>query len=76
MTIRDGNASFAWATDNCRHSLGDGLDASFLSDEACSEGWFIGAMAGLCCQDLTGSHLPADFNYFKMQAQASMKLIE
>ena len=25
------------------------IDGSFLSDEACAEGWFTGTMAGLCC---------------------------
>ena len=47
--------------------MGAELDASFLSDEACMEGWFTGAMAGLCCQDLTGNHLAADFDYFIMR---------
>ena len=51
------------------HSLGPETDASFLSDEACMEGWFTGTMAGLCCQDLTGFHLPADFDYFSMHVQ-------
>ncbi len=41
------------------------VDGSFLSDEACVEGWFTGAMAGLCCQDLTGSGKSADFDWFK-----------
>ncbi|MGN1019053.1 MAG: hypothetical protein ACI4O7_01660 [Aristaeellaceae bacterium] len=40
------------------------VDASFLSDEACQEGWFTGAMACLCCQDLTAARLPADFDFF------------
>lgn len=49
--------------------MGDELDASFLSDEACNEGWFTGTTAGLCCQDLTGSRLPADFDFLKMNVQ-------
>ena len=64
MSVQDGTASFAWTADGLWHSMGDALDASFLSDEACREGWFTGAMAGLCCQDLTGGRLPADFDYF------------
>lgn len=44
--------------------IGDTFDCSFLSDEACEEGWFTGAMVGLCCQDLTGFGKHADFDYF------------
>jgi len=45
--------------------LGPVLDASKLSDEYCREGWFTGAMVGLCCQDLTGKHKAADFDFFE-----------
>jgi xylan 1,4-beta-xylosidase len=45
------------------HSVG----ASFLSDEACDQGWFTGAMIGLCTQDLTGAGLYADFDYFEVK---------
>ena len=69
ITVRDGYASFAWALDAQWHPMGDELDASFLSDEACNEGWFTGTTAGLCCQDLTGNRLPADFDFFKMNVQ-------
>lgn len=44
-----------------------GLDGSFLSDEACEEGWFTGAMAGICCQDLTGAGKYADFDWFEVK---------
>lgn len=44
------------------------LDASILSDEACNEGWFTGAMVGICCQDLTGFGTYADFDYFEYKA--------
>lgn len=43
------------------------FDASILSDEA-STGFspnFTGAFAGMCCQDLSGAQLPADFEYFE-----------
>ena len=40
-------------------------DVSFLSDEACDEGWFTGLMCGICCQDLTGAGKYADFDWFK-----------
>lgn len=46
-------------------NIGPVLDASTLSDEACQEGWFTGSFAGICCQDLTGFRMPADFDYFE-----------
>lgn len=45
-------------------TVGPVLDASILSDEACQEGWFTGAMIGICCQDLTGFRKFADFDWF------------
>lgn len=42
------------------------VDGSFLSDEACDEGWFTGSMAGICCQDLTGAGKFADFDWFEV----------
>ena len=48
-------------------NLASNLDGSFLSDEACAEGWFTGAMTGLCCQDLTGSGKYADFDWFEVK---------
>ncbi|MBE5832384.1 MAG: glycoside hydrolase family 43 protein [Butyrivibrio sp.] len=47
--------------------IGPMVDASFLSDEACDQGWFTGAMLGICTQDLTGSGLNADFDYFEVK---------
>ena len=45
--------------------IGTAFDCSFLSDEACDEGWFTGSMVGICCQDLTGFSKYADFNWFE-----------
>lgn len=50
------------------HKIGPVFDASILSDEACDEGWFTGAMVGICCQDLTGFGTYADFDYFEYKA--------
>ena len=47
---------------------GPRINGSFLSDEACTEGWFTGAMVGICCQDLTGFGKYADFDWFEVQA--------
>lgn len=49
-----------------RIPVGEAVDASFLSDEACTEGWFTGAMIGICCQDLTGFGQYADFDWFEV----------
>ncbi len=44
------------------------LDATILSDEVGGEHCnFTGAFVGLCCQDLSGTRLPADFDYFEYQ---------
>lgn len=56
---------YAVGTDAQYKKLGEKFDCSFLSDEACTEGWFTGAMVGLCCQDLTGFGRYVDFDYFE-----------
>ena len=43
------------------------VNAGFLSDEACEEGWFTGTMIGICCQDLTGFGKYADFDWFEVR---------
>jgi xylan 1,4-beta-xylosidase len=42
------------------------FDASILSDEATAPGLpnFTGTFVGMACQDLAGTSLPADFDYF------------
>ncbi len=47
--------------------IGSEIMAGFLSDEACEEGWFTGAMCGICCQDLTGFGKYADFDWFEVK---------
>lgn len=48
-------------------AIGPVLDATVLSDEYKAEVKFMGAYAGICVQDLSGTHLPADFSGFSMQ---------
>ncbi len=45
------------------------FDASILSDEATAPGLpnFTGAFVGVACQDLAGTAMPADFDYFDYQ---------
>ena len=50
---------------------GGPVDASFLSDEACREGWFTGTMIGICCQDLTGFGKHADFDWFEVRPEGA-----
>lgn len=50
-------------------AVGTCVNASFLSDEACNEGWFTGSMIGICCQDLTGFGKYADFDWFEIKAK-------
>lgn len=49
--------------------IGPLINASFLSDEACGEGWFTGAMIGICCQDMTGFGRYADFDWFEVKCE-------
>lgn len=56
---------YSTASEDDYKEVGPVFDASVLSDEACQEGWFTGAMIGVCCQDLTGFHTYADFDYFE-----------
>ncbi len=46
--------------------LAEQFDASILSDEATAPGQpnFTGAFVGMACQDMAGTALPADFNWF------------
>ena len=45
------------------------LDATKLSDDYVNGPRFTGAFVGMSCDDMSGSRLPADFNYFKYQEQ-------
>jgi xylan 1,4-beta-xylosidase len=48
------------------------FDASILSDEATAPGApnFTGAFVGLACQDMSGTALPADFDWFEYRPRA------
>jgi xylan 1,4-beta-xylosidase len=47
------------------HKIGGQFDATRLSDEYCREGSFTGTFIGMCAQDLSGTGLTADFDYFE-----------
>lgn len=57
--------SYHVGNDTEYETLGEEFDCSFLSDEACVQGWFTGSMVGLCCQDLTGFGKYCDFDFFE-----------
>ena len=69
ISLRGTQAQFSYGfRGEALRNIGAGVNASFLSDEACREGWFTGAMVGICCQDLTGFGKYADFDWFEVQA--------
>lgn len=45
--------------------IGPSFDASILSDEYTVPNRFTGAFIGICCQDLSGQRIPADFDFFE-----------
>lgn len=69
-TMDHARLQFSYSSDGVRWGdVGEVLDGSALSDDAVS-GWsFTGTFVGMCCQDLSGSRLHADFGYFDYQEQ-------
>ncbi len=66
LTLEDGMVQFCFGyRGEENRPFGPCINASFLSDEACAEGWFTGTMIGICSQDLTGFGKYADFDYFE-----------
>lgn len=60
---------YAVDTEAAYQKIGEVFDCSFMSDEACEEGWFTGAMVGICCQDLTGFGKYADFDFLEYRVK-------
>jgi xylan 1,4-beta-xylosidase len=59
---------FAYSLEGCDWQwLPHVFDASIVSDEAGPSGNpnFTGAFVGMCCQDIAGTGLPADFDWFE-----------
>ena len=68
LEIAENMVQFYYGNDEMNMlKIGPPVNAGFLSDEACDEGWFTGAMIGICCQDLTGFGKYADFDYFELK---------
>jgi xylan 1,4-beta-xylosidase len=74
VRVEEAKLVFSWSLDGSGWTeLEPALDASLLSDEAGKgEGaQFTGAFVGMCCQDLAGTRLPADFSYFSYRPSES-----
>lgn len=68
LEIEENYVQFCYGYDEEEmEKAGPRINAGFLSDEACDEGWFTGAMIGICCQDLTGFGKYADFDFFEVK---------
>jgi xylan 1,4-beta-xylosidase len=64
---------FSWSPDGeAWHEIPIELDASLLADEAGKgeNAHFTGTFVGMCCQDLAGTRLPADFAWFSYRPLA------
>lgn len=61
-----GKLQFSYSLDDKNFKpIGPVLDATRLSDEYCVWGKFTGTFAAMCCQDISGTKLHADFDYFE-----------
>ena len=64
----DSTSPIAWKVSIVNGSwLPQQFDASILSDEATAPGLpnFTGAFVGMSCQDMAGTLIPADFDFFE-----------
>ena len=68
VEVDDQRLLFAYSIDGMAwHFLPDIFDASILSDEAATPATanFTGTFVGMCCQDIAGTALHADFAWFE-----------
>ena len=64
--------TFAWSSDGENwNDIPVDLDQSLLSDEAGIDGGeqFTGAFVGMCCNDLSGQRMHADFEFFSYEGK-------
>lgn len=72
LIVDGGWVQFFWGYEEIAlQKIGPIVNAGFLSDEACEEGWFTGTMIGICCQDMTGFGKHADFDWFEVNAKGA-----
>jgi xylan 1,4-beta-xylosidase len=66
LEIKDDRVSFFYSRDGATyHAVGWEQDASILSDEHAVPCGFTGNFVGMACQDLAGTRLHADFDWFE-----------
>ncbi|OCT11451.1 beta-xylosidase [Paenibacillus pectinilyticus] len=64
-TVNREKLQFAYAIEEANwHSVGNEIDIRHLSDDAAFPLRFTGTFVGVCVQDLSGTRLHADFDYF------------
>lgn len=69
--IHDETVRFLYSQDGADwQPIGETLYTGVLADEYAKKLSFTGAFAGVCVQDLRGTSLPADFDYFIYQERA------
>ena len=69
-TFSDQELQFSWSGDGIKfYDLPVTLDSSILSDDHGKHWGFTGTFVGVCCQDLSGQHLMAEFTFLEMQSQ-------
>ncbi|MBB6451312.1 xylan 1,4-beta-xylosidase [Geomicrobium halophilum] len=49
--------------------IGNQIDVRHMSDDSAPHVRFTGTFIGMCCQDLSGGKIPADFDYFIYKEQ-------
>ena len=68
-TLDHRDLQFSYSTDEANfHPVGPVLDASLLSDDHGDHWGFTGTFVALCCQDLTGARLAAEFHFLQISA--------
>jgi xylan 1,4-beta-xylosidase len=79
VRVREHEMMFAWSYDGREwQTIPVVLDASLLCDEAGKgeSGNFTGTFVGMCCQDLTGQRLAADFHHFSYRERDRSEALE
>jgi xylan 1,4-beta-xylosidase len=70
LTLKGADLQFEYAMPGSGwQCIGPVLNGAILSDDYSTLG-FTGAFVGLCCQDLSGQRLHADFPYFFYREEA------
>jgi xylan 1,4-beta-xylosidase len=79
VRVREHELQFSWAPGGGPwRTIPVTLDHSLLSDEAGKGDGanFTGTFVGMCCQDLTGRRLPADFSYFAYRERKASEALD